>query len=376
MKKIFGLITICSVLVLPVFAATPADFGNSGNHPLPATDVHLVKKLPLPPIVGEVKGNPHGGPPGKNGKGDSKEQAATGILGGSVSGNKYAIIIGICDYPDGPYGNYDLCTSDGDSLRMYKALTTLYGYDPLNIYLFKDMGGTYFEENSTDTIPTIIAGKPTSKNILDAISVISTSSTSADDEILFFFSGHGADGLVNDGDKERRDEGIVVHDSDAGEFDGNSQIDIIWDGKLKTEFSSFATNRIVFVFDSCLAGGMNDLKGTGRVISMGTNETSVSYVYSSDLLDVRQTEMKDVDGDEQLDGEGVFTRYFVNKGMLQGEADKYNHNTSEPSDAPETQDPKDVVIEEAFDYSKEIIPCFWKRQKPTISDEFEDDLLL
>jgi len=30
MKRIFGLITICSVLALPVIAATPANFGGNG----------------------------------------------------------------------------------------------------------------------------------------------------------------------------------------------------------------------------------------------------------------------------------------------------------------------------------------------------------
>ncbi|MCK4781401.1 caspase family protein [Candidatus Parcubacteria bacterium] len=357
MKKIFGLIIICSVLVLPVFAATPVNFDNSGNHPLSATDIHLVKKVPLPPVIGEVKGNPHGGPPGKNGESGSKEQAATGTLGNTEVGNKYAIIIGICDYPDGKR-NYDLCISDGDSLRMHQTLTQLYGYATSNIALFKDGGNS-----STAWFAQI----PTKDNILRAINDLRAKVTSSD-EVVFFFSGHGADGLVNDGDKERRDEGIVVHDSDDGEVDGNSQIDIIWDGELKTAFSGFATDRIVFVFDSCLAGGMNDVASEGRVISMGTSETSVSYVYSSDLLNVREDEMEDVDENGQLDGEGVFTRYFVNKGMLQGNANVHNYVKVE-GDEPAT-------IEEAFDYAKEIIPSIWKRQKPTISDDFIDDLLL
>ena len=370
MKKIFGLITICSILALPVIAATPANFGgnsvawSNGNNlvkPIPATDIHLVKKLPLPPVIGEIKGSPHeNGPPGKNKNGGSKEKAATGTLGSTVSGTKYAIIIGICDYPG---TNHDLCTSNGDSLRMYKALTTLYGYDTDNIYLFKDMGGTYFEENSTDSIPTIIAEKPTRKNILDAINAINASSTSLEDEVVFFFSGHGADGLFNDGDNERRDEGIVVHNNDS------IGIAYIWDGELKTAFTGFATTRIAFVFDTCLAGGMNDLAAEGRVISMGTSETSVSYVYSSDLFNLRTNEMDDVDGDGQPDGEGVFTHYFVNEGMLQGLADGYNQLEKTDSN---------VAVEEAFDYAKQSIENSgrWKRQKPTISDKFTNDLLL
>lgn len=363
MKRIFGLITICSVLALPVLATAPVSFGNSGDHSLHATDVHLVKKLPLPPIVGEVKGNPHGSPPGQDGSSpgrdkNKEEGTASGMLGDyPVTGTKYAIIIGICDYPGTAN---DLCNSDGDSLRMYKALIALYGYDQANIRLFKDGGGTTHFSNVSE-IPEITAEIPTRSNILGAIESLNPSS---DDEIVFFFSGHGADGLVNDDDNERRDEGIVVHKDNASGLD--SDYTYIWDGELKAAFSDFATNRIAFIFDTCLAGGMNDLAYTGRVISMGTNETQPAYVYSSEK--VNPDKMEDVDKDGQFDGEGVFTHYFVNEGMLQGLADVYDHD----SDATT----RDVVIEEAFDYAKEIIPSIWKRQKPTISDKFTDDLLL
>ena len=364
MKKRFSILLVSIVILgltlslsgVLVSQAAP----NEGlSRPIPATDVKIVKKIPLPVDVGEIKGKPQT-PPGKDKNGGSKE-AATGILGDSATGERYAIVIGICDYPG---EDYDLCKSDGDSLRMYKALTTLYGYDSGNIYLFKDMGGTYFEENSTDNIPTIIAEKPTWKNILDAISAINASSTSPEDEVVFFFSGHGADGLVDDGDNERRDEGMVVHNNDS------TGIAYIWDGELKTAFTGFATNRIAFVFDTCLAGGMNDLADTGRVISMGTSETNVAYVYSSEK--VNQDKMEDVDGDNQPDGEGVFTRYFVHKGMIDGLADTYDHDKNTVFG-----EPNDVVIEEAFDYAKEIIEnSIYNRQKPTISDRFENDLLL
>jgi|GEM_PF-4939943 len=60
-------------------------------------------------------------------------------------------------------------------------------------------------------------------------------------------------------------------------------------------------------------------------------------------------------------GHGQFTYYFVGEGMLQGEADKYDHLVGV----------QDVTVEEAFDYAK--ANCMW--QKPTISDSFENDLL-
>ncbi|MFZ2970059.1 MAG: hypothetical protein WA063_02850, partial [Minisyncoccia bacterium] len=138
----------------------------------------------------------------------------------------------------------------------------------------------------------------------------------------------------------------------------------IWDGELRNWFSDFGTTRVAFVFDSCLAGGMNDVAGAGRVVSMATGETQSAYVYS--------TAGEDVDGDGINDGEGVFSRYFVNEGMLQAKADKYDHDKDGVK--PEG---KDVVVEESFDYAKANIPPYLKaRQKPAISDNFFNDLLL
>ena len=64
---------------------------------------------------------------------------------------------------------------------------------------------------------------------------------------------------------------------------------------------------------------------------------------------------------------GEFTYYFVEEGMLVGKADIYDHDGDDV--LPESDD---VVVEEAFDYAK--ANCSY--DKPTISDEFADDLLL
>lgn len=359
MKRIFSVLTICSLLAMPVLAANPR---------LAARDVHLVKKARLGPAVGagmeEVKGNPHSAPPGQDkdkGNGAS-EEAATGTLGEPATGNKYAVLIGICDYP-GTKNDIGDCKSDGDSLNMYKALTTFYGYDPDNIRLFKDMGTTTGFVHP-DTGENIIAGVPSYSNIRDAVMDIKDSAITGD-EVVFFFSGHGVDGIARDNDKERRDEGILVHKDNASDLD--SDYDFIWDGEIKTWFSGFATQRIVFVFDSCLAGGMNDAADIGRVVVMSTSESQVAYVYSTGT----GPDAIDVDGDGVGDGEGVFTHYFANEGILQGLADIYDHD-----DDTTFEESNDVAVEEAFDYANEIVPSGWKRQKPTISDKFEDDLLL
>ena len=398
MKRIFGLITICSVLALPVIAASPANFsgsgtawtndygqhyvnnnnpevrmdwanqhfavpGEGGQHanenaaviewgsgslvkPVTATDKHLIKKV-LFDSTAEIesakggKGKPTGGPPGQNKDKPGEEQVATGIIGAEAAGEKYAVVIGICNYP-GTVN--DLCWSDGDSLNMYQALAELYGYADENIYLLRDMAGlndepVYDPQNITD-------GAATLANIEWAISDIE-GKVNEGDEVVFFFSGHGGDGIAGDNDKERRDEAIIVHNG--------SKIVYLWDGQLRDRFSNFPTSRISFIFDSCLAGGMNDVADAGRVVSMGTSETQVGYVLSKGTL-----------GSEP--GEGVFTHYFVEEGMNSGYADGYNQIG--------TEDGK-VVVEESFDYAKQKIKSSpYKRQKPVISDNFTDDLLL
>ncbi len=359
MKKRFSILAVSVVIAgialslvgtALISQAAPVEKQQSPNRevpkPIPATNIEVVKKVFLSEGIGEIKGKPSF-PPKTGG-------VATGILGDTATGNKYAVVIGICDYPGAT--NLDLCKSDGDSLHMYKALTELYGYNPENIRLLKDKGGT-----TGLLLGDAVYGVPTYSNIYNAIMDIRDKVT-ASDEVVFFFSGHGTKGTAMDGDDELTDEGIVVWNT---EDDIANNIAYIWDGQLRDWFgvinnAPFPTTRIAFVFDSCLAGGMNDVADTGRVVNMATGETQSAYVYS--------TVGEDVDGNGTPDGEGVFSRLFVNEGMLQGLADKYfengNHNGQ-------------VVIEEAFDYTKTNIPPYLKvRQKPVISDGFYNDLLL
>lgn len=369
MKKILYLaVVFCCILALPVVAAMQSNSGNDANksnkndsmRPVYATNIKIAKKIPVSSIIRETKGKPSF--PSRQDK-DKNKEVATGALGSSVMGNKYAIIIGICDYPedaDGIQEINDICVSDGDSLHMYKALIELYGYIPENIRLFKDGGGETGFINA-ETEKYIIAGVPTYDNIKQAVAEIE-GLANENDEVVFFFSGHGTSGEADDGDNEIIDEGIIVHDNNGSmDLDGYKTLDFIWDGELKSWFSGFATSRIVFIFDTCRAGGMNDVASDGRIVVMATAEDKSAYVYS--------TVGEDVDGDGQQDGEGVFSRLFVHEGMLDGLADEYDHDNDDST--------QDVVIEEAFDYAQKNIPSYLKRkQKPVISDRFVDDLLL
>jgi hypothetical protein len=301
MKKLIVAILV-AVLVLVLIA--PAALAKPDmDKPLLATDVELVKKITL-----------HG-KPGGGGGGKPAKQAATGVLGESCSGNKYAIIVGISDYPG---EENDLQYSDDDAQDIYNALTMLYGYSAGNIHLLKDMDASFTA-------------------IRDAIDDIKSQEV-AGDEVVFFFSGHGTNGWADDGDREKTDEAIVSHDGNP-----SGSLIAIWDGQLRDWFAGFSTSRIIFIFDSCLAGGMTDLQASGRVINMACSESGLSY-------------------EDDSWGNGQFTYYFVDQGMLASKADKYDNIAGIA----------DVTIEEAFDYAKANCQV----QKLTISDSFDNDLLL
>ncbi len=309
--KLFVLVlslVLIALLVLPAmaYAASPEHPGKPDKEkPVTATNVELVKKTTL-------KGPPPWAGGGK--KKNEEKGAATGILGDDVSGSRYAVVVGISDYPG---TRNDLNYSDDDAREMAEALTDVYGFVNANVTLLLD------DEATRSAIMTAIEGLPTNAG-----------------EVVFFFSGHGMKGIADDGDKEKFDEAIVAHDG--------KKLVPIWDGELKGAFSGFATSRIIFVFDTCLAGGMKrDLEASGRVIAMATTENGTA-----------------VESSAWENGE--FSYYLVDEGMLDGEANVHDYDGDEILCEPEQ-----VTVEEAFDYAR--ANCV--NDKPTIGDYFENDLL-
>jgi len=304
---------LVSLLLIPVVSsskliAAKPDSPEKGKKPdkrkpVPAADVELVKKITL-------KGRP---PWAGGGKPKKKKEAATGVLGELVSGDKYAVVVGISDYPG---SENDLNYCDDDALEMKTALTDVYGFT--NVNLLTDEGATRYA-------------------ILTAIDNIPAGA----DEVVFFFSGHGMKGIADDGDKEKMDEAIVTHDS--------TQLVPIWDGELKDAFAGFATSRIILIFDTCLAGGMKkDLEASGRVRHGKHPERGLAYESS-----------------EWQNGE--FSYYFIDEGMLGGKANIHDYDGDD-----ELAEPQQVTVEEAFDYAKANCDS----DRPTVGDSFEDDLLL
>ncbi len=283
-----------------------------------ATDVEVVYKL-----SSTRKGKP-ANLPIKPEKDSELEEVATGILGDLVNGEKFAIIIGIANYPG---TSSDLRYTDEDAYAMERVLTENYGFSSDNIIMLVDNG-----DGATDIQPL----NATAQNIQNAI-METGSLAGPDDEVVFFYSGHGGKGKANDGDKEAIDESIISHNG--------TELVHIWDGELKQLFDSYKTDRITFFFDSCVAGGMTDLAKEGRIINMATQEKRLDTA---------------VEGIYDGIGAGEFTYHFVIKGMGEKLADILG-----------TEGEGVVTVEEAFDYAKTNVIT----DHPTVSDNFLNDLL-
>ncbi|MEN3051740.1 MAG: caspase family protein [Candidatus Methanosuratincola petrocarbonis] len=220
--------------------------------------------------------------------------------------SRYAIIIGISDYA-GTVNDLDYC--DDDAIDFNNALLGM-GWKNSDIVL-------------------LIDGNATREAILSAINELEGIEDS-NDEVVFFYSGHGSTGVANDGDDERKDECIIPYECQQDYF--------IWDGELRAAFSQFDSQRMLFVFDSCYSGGMTDLAAPGRLVLMACGEKQLSLESSAWE-------------------NGQFSYYFADQGLLNSKADLNGDGK--------------IAFEEAFDYAK--ANC--RSQTPTASDSFAYDML-
>jgi uncharacterized caspase-like protein len=234
---------------------------------------------------------------------------ATGVVSDSLDkSHKWALIIGINDYA-GTINDLSWCVKDAQDFK--NALVYTYGWDESHIV-------TLFDSSATKT------------SIVNAINDLKNKEQ-AGDEVVFFYSGHGSTGTGNpDNDAEAKDECIIPYECQTSYF--------IWDGNLRTMFADFQSQRMMFYFDSCYAGGMTDLAGAGRLILMACGENQLSLESSTWQ-------------------NGQFTHYFVTHGIAEGLANTGTDNV--------------VTFEEAFDYAK--ANC--KNQTPLASDNFPTDML-
>jgi Caspase domain len=263
-RKVLVSILIAGLFLVPVLSISgPAQ-------------VSTIKIYTGPKIVFEERNNHESNTnsqPGNNPKGKPQPP--------SPGPDKWAVVIGIADYQGSAN---DLLYPDDDAMDMYNYLLSK-GYPSGHIKLLTNR-------------------KATASNIVSAINWMNTQETAATSECVFFYSGHGTTyGGYNDGDDEYTDEAIVSYN-----------LYMILDGQLRDLFSTYASQKIVFIFDSCFSGGMDDLIGeyteqtyNGRVVDTACAEDQLSW-----------------DGDSEMSN-GVFTYYYM-QGL-------YTYSTAEDAQA-------------------------------------------
>lgn len=364
---------------------------------------------------------------------DPTSGGVTGIEGAKfpTNGKKYAIVIGLSNYPgtsesttdeilpdlcvqqvpdndpsvyalaDGTYATLDdeikANCKDGDSVNMEDTLLTKYGFTEGNVARFSDSEATFTAIQAK--VEELVGKKDVNGDFHPGI-------LKPEDELVFFFSGHGVIGYGDPDEDiwEDEDGGIVVYDEnynaenealykatgtlytdstgkvwsnykkyyDSTGYDSSAYI---WDGQLKEWFASSLTKRIFFAFDTCNAAEMDDLEeeinptnadGVGRVMAFSSGKNESSYTYY----------LGGVNNSGNIhDGEGLFSHYFVLRAMHDGLADGSNP-LRKTSTNPPKKDGK-VAVEEAFNYAYPLVRAASSyRQTPVLEDYFTNDLLL
>jgi len=311
---------------------------------------------------------------------------STGKLGDPLpfGGQRYAIVIGLANYagkvndlcvtnaktgknvPTSNDGLAEFC-KDQDALNMERVLTGKngevynYGYDPDKVYRLSDSEATFDKIKAT-------------------IDLVKRDLT-PNDELVFFFSGHSATGTYIDEtgyDKkdEMLDEAMVIYDQDYNEtaFLNNTRnyaskyrpgnATYIWDDQLVEWLKDILTSRVVFIFDTCKAGGMNDLKSDGGLLAMSSTELESSYTYYLGGFNNGT-----IENPIYKESEGLFAHYFVRRAMLDELGDGFNPLV----EGDLLKSDNNVTLEEAFNYVKPIIAA---QQSAVLNDRFIDDLLL
>ncbi|UCH42972.1 MAG: caspase family protein [Dehalococcoidales bacterium] len=366
LRKRRTMVALCLVLVLTALFVQPATVYAAKPDAATTSDstIQIVPKVTYP-------FSPYSTPQGEIPKGHSGEQFAniTGSLGALPEGmSRYAIVIGSnfegSTAPDGvvppliPPFEIQLNYAENDASDMADLLEYGYGFN------VTELSG---EDASRD-------------NILDAITQLQAIEERGD-EVVFFYSGHGAQRIQSKKEAGTRGWG-AIHEGIVTDEGDDNDVGFIWDDELKRAFQHYDTDRIVFIFDSCLSGGMTELAKKGRIVCMATTKTGMA---------AEAGEFELPDGTTLTINHGLFT-YFV-LGALSGlvpEAELFDHDSN-----PQTLD---VTIEEAFNFAsgtlKAISPdimeglalyeqllglpegsltSLWGT--PTIVDRFKQDLL-
>lgn len=218
---------------------------------------------------------------------------------------KFAVIVGCADYQR---ANLDLRYSDDDAYRFYA-------------YLKSPEGGALPD----DHIAVLIDEAATKSNILQTMHNI-YAKASPQDMLIFYFSGHGAEGAFCPTDITDQYSSLLLH------------------SEVKAVFKKYPAKYKVCFADACFSGSIyQNAPASTSTSASGTSETSVVIMMSSAHTETSQ--------ENPMMRQGAFT-YYLLKG-LKGSADRNKDRI--------------VTLEELFPYVKaNVLNLTENKQTPII----------
>ncbi len=183
--------------------------------------------------------------------------ATTSVLGAewSQAPERWAVIVGVNDYaafgPDDPGG--DLLGAEHDARSFREVLRGRWGFAPERTRL-------------------LVGSEATKDAIREALAVWLPARVTPGDEVVFYFAGHGAQVLDEDGDEpDGLDETLCPWDVLA-----DSPINDIRDDELRTWLAAIPTRNVSVVVDACHSGTVTRLHSSLRPRRLGRSLEAVS----------------------------------------------------------------------------------------------------
>lgn len=254
-----------------------------------------------------------------------------------TSGTTYALVVGISDYRNGDgdcgSGGPDLLYADDDADAFENALNNVYGIPLAKITKLKncpDATKTAIQDWFTDMVDT--AGP--------------------NDDIVFYASGHATRVFCPNG---RVGNAILVNTA-AG-------LGTICEDELRAWLDAIDAARKVVILDisfpSQFRNSFRDAANTLLITAARGEAREATFP----------------EGDTCAPGRGIFTCWFVERGILDEEANDPTlnpHTYNDPDIVEGASDVNEIPFEEVYDYVFHNVPPI---QKPGIQDNVSDDFL-
>jgi len=177
-----------------------------------------------------------------------------------------------------------------------------------------------------DKIITLLNDEATSDNFDDALRRL-VSKSDSDDQVIIYYSGHGASGPDKDGDEsnysedDTHDEYFATYDTDPQ----NIYLTAYSDDDFANKISSLEAKDVLIFLDSCYAGGAaKGVKGITKGVSVDNVFTDLGFKGNKVTLFAASTQKQTSYESEQL-GHGIFTHFLLEG--LKGKADANSDGT-------------------------------------------------